>query len=327
MVIDNGMKARKRAGHAAFLGMAIVLCVITSFLGVGSTKLLSSVFFSQKHLEANAQAQEYAVSLAEVIRSTDYDKISAQERGKLSQSNYESSISVEENKNDGLVKKNIVIKVFWNKENTPRADLKLSRFKYKNGGFPIGTIMIWPCVGNIPADDGVWLTCNGQEIPSKYTQLIKVLNGRTVLPNMENKTLRGYGCSYQDETDGGWIYQSGELLEVQENAQQEINPEENYFYNYVPEFVANGGSTNGSRRDFNLESYNMLPNGYFGSDLTNLEMIKTGFDNPSKKKGLYRTMGLKVALDAASVTNVDFVKEELDFRPNSFAVSYVIKAL
>ncbi|WP_166922478.1 phage tail protein [Flavobacterium poyangense] len=61
---------------------------------------------------------------------------------------------------------------------------------------PIGTIIAYP--SDVLPGKG-WLRCDGTRIEEKYTELINILGGMTLTPNLVGRTLIGSGKPYNEK--------------------------------------------------------------------------------------------------------------------------------
>lgn len=84
-----------------------------------------------------------------------------------------------------------------------------------NNVIPIGAIIAWPAYSPI-VDEGVWLECNGDFIPTQYAELIAIVGART--PNYQGMFLRGHG----NRVIGGINYTSGDLYTPQIDTLREL---------------------------------------------------------------------------------------------------------
>ena len=124
----------------------------------------------------------------------------------------------EESSVDDHKERTVTINVYLKSETLPRASLKLIRSSVeKSTGVPIGTILAWPS-HTLPADDGVWLLCNGQSTAG-YPQLSAIVGSN--VPDYRGVFLRGYGS--QTSTHYGTVtHSSAALGELQGDAIRNI---------------------------------------------------------------------------------------------------------
>ena len=168
------------------------------------------------------QAQQYASAKADIIKATSYNKLTAQSKTAIQNSNGFQDVvelSPEESYTDEIKQRTATIHIFLGEEIQPRYSLKVLRLSKENlpAGVPIGSIIAWPA-SRMP-DDGTWLLCNGQSC-SAYPELVKVL-GKSTVPNYQGIFLRGYGS--QVSTHYGTVnHSSAALGELQGDAIRNI---------------------------------------------------------------------------------------------------------
>ena len=165
------------------------------------------------------QAYQYAESKADIVRVTKYNSLTAQAKTEIQDSNYQDEVLLsEESSVDDHKERTVTINVYLKSETLPRASLKLIRSSVeKSTGVPIGTILAWPS-HTLPADDGVWLLCNGQSTAG-YPQLSAIVGNN--VPDYRGVFLRGYGS--QTSTHYGTVtHSSAALGELQGDAIRNI---------------------------------------------------------------------------------------------------------
>ena len=152
-----------------------------------ATQTSQNSLFSNK---ISNQANAYAMSEADLLKSVDYSDLTSQGKSGISGSDFtkEISVSAESNYSDTTKQKTVTVKIYKGNETLPRAELKLNRYSVEQkaaSGVPIGTVIAWPSMKN-PAD-GTWLDCNGQSCAS-YPELVAVL-GKNTVPDYRNRFL------------------------------------------------------------------------------------------------------------------------------------------
>lgn len=134
------------------------------------------------------QANAYAMSEAELLKSVGYSDLASQGKSAISNSDFskEISVSAESNYSDTTKQKMVTVRIFKGNETLPRAELKLNRYSIEQkvaSGVPIGTVIAWPSTKN--PSDGTWLDCNGQSC-ANYPELVAVL-GKNTVPDYRNR--------------------------------------------------------------------------------------------------------------------------------------------
>lgn len=139
------------------------------------------------------QANAYAMSEADLLKSVDYSDLTSEGKSAISGSDFtkEISVSAESNYTDSIKQRTATINVYKGSETTPRASLKVTRYsveKQESSGVPIGTVIAWPG-SKAPTTAGTWLECNGQSCAG-YSTLVSVL-GKNTVPDYRNRFLEG----------------------------------------------------------------------------------------------------------------------------------------
>jgi len=169
----------------------LVLAVVSSILSIGTTKITQAAINSTGSNKATLQAQQFAASEAELIKSISYADLTAQSRADISDSGFQREVilSDESDYSEQIKQKTATINVYKGNESLPRSTIKLTRYsaEQKVSGVPIGTVIAWASSKN--PSDGVWLECNGQSCAA-YSELSAVL-GKTTVPDYRGRFLEG----------------------------------------------------------------------------------------------------------------------------------------
>lgn len=161
-------------------------------LSVGTAKLTQAAINSTSTNKITLQAQQYAASKADIVKTTKYDELTAQNKTVISNSDGfydEVSISAESEYpgNSNISQRECIIRVYKDSETLPRSSLKLMRYSVSTdaSSVPQGSIIPWyGDKANIP--DGFAL-CDGT-------------NGT---PDLRNRFLVGAGDTYKLSDIGG----------------------------------------------------------------------------------------------------------------------------
>lgn len=169
----------------------MVLAVVSSILSIGTAKITQAAINSTGSNKATLQAQQFAASEAELIKSISYADLTAQSRADISDSGFQREVilSDESDYSEQIKQKTATINVYKGSESLPRSTIKLTRYsaEQKVSGVPIGTVIAWASSKN--PSDGVWLECNGQSCAA-YSELSAVL-GKTTVPDYRGRFLEG----------------------------------------------------------------------------------------------------------------------------------------
>lgn len=176
---------------SALLAVVLVLAVVSSVMSIGTAKITQAAINSTGSNKATLQAQQFAASEAELIKSISYADLTAQSRADISDSGFQKEIllSDESDHSEQIKQKTATINVYKGSESLPRSTIKLTRYsaEQKISGVPIGTVIAWASSKN--PSDGVWLECNGQSCAA-YSELSAVL-GKTTVPDYRGRFLEG----------------------------------------------------------------------------------------------------------------------------------------
>lgn len=176
---------------SALLAVVLVLAVVSSILSIGTAKITQAAINSTGSNKATLQAQQFASSEADLIKSISYTDLTAQSRADISDSGFQREVilSAESDYSEQIKQKTATINVYKGSESLPRSTIKLTRYsaEQKVSGVPIGTVIAWASSKN--PSDGVWLECNGQSCAA-YSELSAVL-GKTTVPDYRGRFLEG----------------------------------------------------------------------------------------------------------------------------------------
>lgn len=194
ILLPNGctpppIKSRRKG--SALLVVVLVVAVIGSMTAISMAKVSQSTNNSLVSSGITAQAQSYASSEVELIKSKDYSDLQAQNRATISGSDFQKEITLsnESDYSSSIKQRTATIKVYKGSETVPRSQINLVRYsvEQKSSGVPIGTIIAWASTKN--PTDGTWLDCNGQSCAG-YSTLVSVL-GKNTVPDYRNRFLEG----------------------------------------------------------------------------------------------------------------------------------------
>ena len=186
-------------------------------MSIGTAKITQAAINSTGSNKITLQAQQYASSEADLIKSISYTDLIAQSRADISDSGFQKEVilSDESDYSEQIKQKTATINIYKGSESLPRSTIKLTRYsvEQKVSGVPIGTIIAWASSKN--PSDGTWLECNGQSCAA-YSELSTVL-GKTTVPDYRGVFLRGLGTR-ETTHFGNVLHSSGNLGEIQGDA-------------------------------------------------------------------------------------------------------------
>lgn len=207
---------------SALLAVVLILAVVSSVMSIGTAKITQAAINSTGSNKATLQAQQFASSEADLIKSISYTDLTAQSRADISDSGFQREVilSDESDYSEQIKQKTATINVYKGSESFPRSTIKLTRYsvEQKASGVPVGTVITWASANN-PNENGTWLECNGQSCTA-YPELVRVLGFNTV-PDYRGVFLRGLG-SVTSTHYGTVQHQSNGLGELQGDAIRDI---------------------------------------------------------------------------------------------------------
>lgn len=170
--------------------MAIVSAAIVGLTAVSLAKVNHLAFNGLDSSKTALQAQQYAASKAELIRSINYDDLTAQNKNTIQNSNFQDEVKISAESSypsDSSIKQKIcTINVYKTGESLPRSTLIVTRLSTKpDSGVPKGSIIPW--YGQI------------KDIPSGFA----LCNGENGTPDLRDRFLVGAGNEYQLGNSGG----------------------------------------------------------------------------------------------------------------------------
>ena len=286
---------------SALLAVVLILAVVSSVLSIGTAKITQAAINSTSSNKATLQAQQFASSEADLIKSISYTDLTAQSRADISDSGFQKEVilSDESDYSEQIKQKTATINVYKGSESLPRSTIKLIRYsvEQKVSGVPIGTVIAWASSKN--PSDGTWLECNGQSCAA-YSELSAVL-GKTTVPDYRGVFLRGLGTRKTTHF-GNVLHSSGNLGEIQGDAMMQL-PKSSFYA-----ALGRIGSDFASEQEQNAFSCT----GAFSY---------TSFYDTGMKTGNSDNWGRKYILDFSRA-----IPTANELRPVNIAVRYFIKA-
>ena len=142
---------------SALLAVVLILAVVSSVMSIGTAKITQAAINSTGSNKTTLQAQQYAASEAELLRSTNYSDLKAQNKQSISDSGFQKEIvlSDETDLSGGLKKRDVTVNIYSNSESLPRATVNFIRYKVPSSS------TISSKVFSIPKDGSVTYTLPG----------------------------------------------------------------------------------------------------------------------------------------------------------------------
>lgn len=116
---------------SALLAVVIVLAIISSMIGLSVAKIGHASMNATASNKITMQAQQYAETEAELVRSISYSDLKNSGKTDIGKSGFKKEVTLgEESDYSGNIKqRNVDIKIYHENEELPRADMVLTRYK------------------------------------------------------------------------------------------------------------------------------------------------------------------------------------------------------
>lgn len=116
---------------SAILAVVIVLAIISSMIGLSVAKIGHASMNATASNKITMQAQQYAETEAELVRSISYSDLKNSGKTDIGKSGFKKEVTLgEESDYSGNIKqRNVDIKIYHENEELPRADMVLTRYK------------------------------------------------------------------------------------------------------------------------------------------------------------------------------------------------------
>ena len=116
---------------SAILAVVIVLAIVSSMIGLSVAKIGHASMNATASNKITMQAQQYAETEAELVRSISYSDLKNSGKTDIGKSGFKKEVTLgEESDYSGNIKqRNVDIKIYHENEELPRADMVLTRYK------------------------------------------------------------------------------------------------------------------------------------------------------------------------------------------------------
>lgn len=174
---------------SALLAVVLVLSVISSFMAVSVAKISQASQNSIGSSKVALQAQQYAASEAELMRSMPYSDLSSSAKAKIAGTVFSKEVILgeESSYSSSIKQRPVTVNIYSDAESLPRSTVKLQRYSVEASDLDIGQPEY---LGSGPrtfvAKEAGFVTAGGSSKPQSLTVQV---NGKTlgyVCP-------RGYG--------------------------------------------------------------------------------------------------------------------------------------
>lgn len=170
--------------------MALVGAAVVGITSLSLAKANSIAIHSMGANSLAMQAQQYAASKAELLRSAKYSELTAQNKANIGNTGFQDEVTLgtESDYNASTKKRDVTIKVYRTGESSPRSSVVLTRYSKAldtGSGVPSGSIIPW--YGNLA------------DIPDGFA----LCNGSNGTPDLRDRFIVGAGISYSLGATGG----------------------------------------------------------------------------------------------------------------------------
>lgn len=174
---------------SALLAVVLVLAVISSVMSVSTAKISQAAINSTGSNKTTLQAQQYAASEAELMRSMPYSDLSSSAKAKIAGTVFSKEVILgeESSYSSSIKQRPVTVNIYSDAESLPRSTLTFQRYSVDVGDLDIGQPEY---LGSGPrtfvAKEAGFVTAGGSSKPQSLTVQV---NGKTlgyVCP-------RGYG--------------------------------------------------------------------------------------------------------------------------------------
>ena len=172
------------------MAVVLMLALVCTMLSFSTAKVSHAALNSTGSNKITTQAQNYAESKANLLKKTDYYKLSAQGKANIPNSNHFSDEVIVGTEtvlpSDSSVKqRECIVNVYQEEETIPRATIRLIRYSKESSTLPKGSIIPW--FGKLA------------DIPAGYA-LCDETNGT---PDLRDRFIVGAGNTYKLSDIGG----------------------------------------------------------------------------------------------------------------------------
>lgn len=127
--------------------MVLVLAIVASMISIGTAKVTQAAISSTNSNKVTLQAQSYAESKADILKSISYSNLVSQGKSSIPDSdNYFDEVIVGSESNyssdSNIKQRNCTVNVYKGSESIPRSTLKFSRYSVLVNGMVLVVVVI-----------------------------------------------------------------------------------------------------------------------------------------------------------------------------------------
>lgn len=174
---------------SALLAVVLILAVVSSVLSVSTAKISQAAINSTGSNKTTLQAQQYAASEAELMRSMPYSDLSSSAKAKIAGTVFSKEVILgeESSYSSSIKQRPVTVNIYSDAESLPRSTLTFQRYSVDAGDLDIGQPEY---LGSGPrtfvAKEAGFVTAGGSSKPESLTVQV---NGKT----LGYVCRRGYG--------------------------------------------------------------------------------------------------------------------------------------
>lgn len=162
---------------SALLAVVLVLAVISSVMSVSTAKISQAAINSTGSNKTTLQAQQYAASEAELMRSMPYSDLSSSAKAKIAGTVFSKEVILgeESSYSSSIKQRPVTVNIYSDAESLPRSTLTLQRYSVEAGDLDIGQPEY---LGSGPrtfvAKEAGFVTAGGSSKPQSLTVQVMV---------------------------------------------------------------------------------------------------------------------------------------------------------
>lgn len=129
-----------RKQGSALLAVVLVLAVISSVMSVSTAKISQAAINSTGSNKTTLQAQQYAASEAELMRSMPYSDLSSSAKAKIAGTVFSKEVILgeESSYSSSIKQRPVTVNIYSDAESLPRSTLTFQRYSVEAGDLDIG---------------------------------------------------------------------------------------------------------------------------------------------------------------------------------------------
>ena len=165
---------------SALLAVVLVLAVVSSVMSVSTAKITQAAINSTGSNKTTLQAQQYAASEAELMRSMPYSNLSSLAKAKIAGTVFSKEVILgeESSYSSSIKQRSVTVNIYSDAESLPRSTVKLQRFSVEASDLDIGEpVYLGSGPRTFVAKEAGFVTAGGSDGSRSFTVQV---NGKTL---------------------------------------------------------------------------------------------------------------------------------------------------